>query len=110
MYDMMQWGDGMTASRWRNWALVFMFGGFFVIYCGVYNRVLLPYLLAVGSIGVVMGILIYFRFGPVNPTVKHVQCPRCGQQTRLTGTVDACSNCQQKMRLTESGTYEPYAE
>lgn len=98
---------GVNVNKWRNWALVFMFGGFFVMYCGVFNRTLLPILLVIGGIGVVIGILMYFRFGPVNPRIQTIECPRCGEQTRLTGPRDACSHCQQVLRLTDGGTYEP---
>jgi endogenous inhibitor of DNA gyrase (YacG/DUF329 family) len=98
----------MNANKWRNWALVFMFGGFFVMYCGMYSIGLLPYLLVIGSIGVVIGILIYFRFGPVNKTIQESECPRCGKPTRLTGETDACSHCQQPLRRTKDGNYEPY--
>lgn len=98
----------MNSSRWRNWGLVAMFGGFFVMYCGMYSRALLPYLLIIGGIGVVAGILIYFRYGPVNPSIAEIECPRCGQPTRLTGPEDACSHCRQPLRKTENGTYEPY--
>lgn len=85
-----------------------MFGGFFVMYAGVYNKSLIPYLLPVGSIGVLAGILIYFRFGPVNPSIKTIECPRCGRRTRLTGEFDACSHCKQPLRRTPEGTYEPH--
>lgn len=100
----------MNVNKWRNWALVFMFGGFFVMYCGVFNHTLLPYLLAVGGVGVVVGILMYFRYGPVNSSIQTVECPRCGQETRLTGPIDACNHCHQRLRKTESGSYEPDAE
>ncbi|MCL6593403.1 MAG: hypothetical protein K6T31_05460 [Alicyclobacillus sp.] len=98
----------MNANKWRNWALVFMFGGFFIMYAGVYHRAWIPYLLAIGTAGVLAGILIYFRFGPVNPALHNVQCPRCGKVTRLTGVVDACSHCRQPLRRTAQGDYEPY--
>ncbi|MCL6445399.1 MAG: hypothetical protein K6T83_18400 [Alicyclobacillus sp.] len=100
----------MNANKWRNWALVYMFGGFFIIYCGVYSKALLPYLLGLGSIGVVAGILIYFRFGPVNPTMRTIECPRCSNKTRLTGPEDACDTCHLPLRRTEHGTYEPYVK
>ncbi|MCL6452000.1 MAG: hypothetical protein K6T78_00050 [Alicyclobacillus sp.] len=97
----------MNSNKWRNWALVFMFGGFFVMYCGMYSRALLPYLLVVGGIGVVIGILLYFRFGPVNTSIQKVTCPRCGQSARLTGEIDACPHCHLTLRRTPSGSYEP---
>lgn len=80
------------------------------MYCGVYSARLLPYLLAAGSAGVVAGILLYFRYGPVNPSVRTVDCPRCGRATRLTGKEDACSHCRQPLRLTDGGHYEPYVK
>lgn len=98
----------MNVNRWRNLALVFMFGGFFVIYCGVYDRTLLPYLLAIGTVGLLIGILLYFRFGPVNPTVHQIQCPRCGSDIRVVGDQDACNRCRQALRRDDSGNYEPY--
>ncbi len=100
----------MNVNKWRNWALVFMFGGFFVMYCGVFNHTLLPYLLAVGGAGVVVGILMYFRYGPVTPGIHTVKCPGCSQETRLTGTVDTCSHCHQRLRKTRTGSYEPDAK
>lgn len=107
-----RFGDGeqMNANRWRNWALIFMFGGFFVMYFGIYNKQLLPYLTVVGGLFVLAGILLYFRFGPVNQSIQTIECPRCGEQMRPTGAVDACSNCKQPLRRTDSGTYEPYLE
>ncbi|WDL98667.1 DUF2614 family zinc ribbon-containing protein [Alicyclobacillus sp. ALC3] len=97
----------MNVNTLRNWALAFMFGGFFVMYCGVFNRTLLPYLLAMGGVGVVVGILMYFRYGPVTASIQTVKCPCCGQETRLAGAVDACSHCHQRLRKTETGSYEP---
>jgi endogenous inhibitor of DNA gyrase (YacG/DUF329 family) len=87
-----------------------MFGGFFIMYCGMYSVRLLPYLLVIGGIGVALGILMYFRFGPVNKTIHEAECPRCGKTTRLTGEVDACSHCQQSLHRTEDGNYEPYVK
>lgn len=98
----------MNSNKMRNLALIFMFGGFFVMYCGMYSRAALPYLLSVGGVGVVVGILLYFRYGPVNPSITESECPRCGKKTRLTGPTDACSHCGQPLRKTESGQYEPY--
>lgn len=98
----------MKVNKWRNLALVFMFGGFFVMYCGVYSRTLLPYLLAVGTVGLFIGILMYFRYGPVNPTVHKLTCPRCGAQIQVTGEIDACTACQQTLRRMAGGNYEPY--
>jgi hypothetical protein len=95
-------------NKWRNWALIFMFGGFFVMYLGMFNKMLLPILLVVGGLGVVVGILLYFRFGPVNPTIREIDCPRCGTKIRLTGERDACSHCGQRLLRTEEGNYEPY--
>lgn len=80
------------------------------MYCGMYSRRLSPYLLTIGGIGVVLGILLYFRFGPVNTSIKETECPRCGQRVRLTGDVDACTHCQQPLHRTESGSYEPYVK
>ncbi len=98
----------LNVNKWRNAALVFMFGGFFVMYLGVFNKSLLPFLLVIGSLGVVGGILIYFRFGPVNQSIHETECPRCGVRVRLTGQTDACSHCEQPLRRTESGEDEPY--
>lgn len=80
------------------------------MYCGMFNRNLAPYLLTIGGFGVVVGILLYFRFGPVNTSIKEIDCPRCGQKVRLTGDVDACTYCHQALRRTESGSYEPYVK
>jgi len=105
--------DGMlvNSNRFRNQSLIYMFSGFFIIYCGIYSRALLPYLLAVGSVGVFIGIMLYFRYGPVNQTNVHtLECPRCGQMARLTGQEDMCSHCGQAMRRTEAGTYEPFVK
>lgn len=99
----------MNVNRWRNYALVFMFGGFFIMYCGVFNRVLLPYLLLVGTLLLIAGIMMYFRFGPVNPSVLRIPCPRCGKETRVTGEEDSCSHCGQRLRKNTSGHYEPIA-
>jgi ribosomal protein L37E len=98
----------MNVNKWRNLALVFLFGGFFVMYLGVYNARLLPYLTVLGGLGVLAGILLYFRFGPVNPSIRTIPCPRCGQDTRPTGKFDACSHCGQPLQRTPSGSYEPY--
>ena len=100
----------MNVNKWRNWALVFMFGGFFVMYFGMFNRALLPYLLVVGGTGVVAGILLYFRFGPVNSLVREIQCPRCGQTIKLTGERDKCLYCHQPLHRTVEGDYEPYVD
>ncbi|WP_026974214.1 DUF2614 family zinc ribbon-containing protein [Alicyclobacillus contaminans] len=98
----------MNINRWRNWALLLMFGGFFVMYLGVYDKVLLPVLLVIGSLAWVAGIGIYFRFGPVNTRLNEIECPRCGQRIRLTGATDACAHCGLPMRRVEGGQYEPY--
>lgn len=87
-----------------------MFGGFFVMYLGMYSVRLLPYLLVIGGVGVLIGILMYFRFGPVNKTIHESECPRCGRMTKLTGETDACSYCQQPLRRTQDGNYEPYVK
>lgn len=87
---------------------MFIFGGFFIMYFGVYSRSLLPYLMIVGGIGVAAGILLYFRFGPVNQSITTIECPRCGEMTRPTGQYDACAHCQQPLRRTADGDYEPY--
>ncbi|WP_029422659.1 DUF2614 family zinc ribbon-containing protein [Alicyclobacillus macrosporangiidus] len=100
----------MNVDKWRNWALVMMFGGFFVMYSGVYHRAWIPYLMVIGGLGVLAGILVYFRFGPVNPTVHEAECPRCGRITRLTGAYDACRHCHQPMRRVPGGGYEPYVK
>lgn len=100
----------MNSNRWRNRSLIWMFGGFFLMYCGVYSIALLPYLLVLGTIGVIGGILLYFRYGPVNQRIQTVECPRCGHVTRLTGERDACTACKQTLRLTADGTYEPYID
>lgn len=100
----------MNSNKGRNLALIFMFGGFFIMYLGMFNRALLPYLLTIGGIGVVLGIIMYFRFGPVNPKIKEVECPRCGKFSRLTGAYDACTHCGQTLQRTDSGTYEPYVK
>jgi len=80
------------------------------MYCGVYSTPLIPYLLTIGGFGVLIGILMYFRYGPVNTDIKTVECPRCGQGTRLTGAEDACTNCGQTLRRTPDGAYEPYVK
>lgn len=98
----------MNINKFRNWALVFMFGGFFLMYLGMFNKGLLPFLLVIGGFGVVLGILMYFRFGPVNPSIHETECPRCGVKVRLTGKTDACSHCGQGLRRTDAGHYEPY--
>jgi ribosomal protein L37E len=100
----------MKSNKWRNWALVYMFSGFFIMYIGVYVRSLLPYLIPIGGLGVVAGILLYFRFGPVNKSIQETECPRCGQMTRLIGDHDSCSHCGQSLRKTNTGTYEPYVK
>lgn len=101
----------MNSNRFRNQSLIYMFSGFFIIYCGIYSRTLLPYLLALGSIGVFIGMMLYFRYGPVNQSnVQTIDCPRCGQRTRLTGTEDHCTHCGQAMRKTGAGTYEPFVQ
>jgi hypothetical protein len=89
-------------------SLIYMFAGFFIIYCGVYSRGLLPYLLAVGSVSLLIGIFLYFRYGPANPSVLSAECPRCGKTTRLKGEFDACDQCGQTLKRTTKGTYEPY--
>ncbi|MCL6631365.1 MAG: hypothetical protein K6T63_01925 [Alicyclobacillus herbarius] len=100
----------MNVNKWRNLALVCLFAGFFVMYLGVYNKALLPYLTTAGGLGVLAGILLYFRFGPVNPSIQTIQCPRCGKPTRPTGRYDACAECGQPLQRTPAGTYEPYAK
>ncbi|MCL6627149.1 DUF2614 family zinc ribbon-containing protein [Alicyclobacillus shizuokensis] len=100
----------MNVNRWRNLALVFLFAGFFVMYLGVYSKRLLPYLTIAGGIGVLAGILLYFRFGPVNPSIRTIQCPRCGRDTRPTGQYDACAHCGLPLQRTPAGTYEPYVK
>lgn len=98
----------MNSNKWRNWGLVAMFAGFFLMYSSVYDKALIPYFLPIGSIGVIFGIGSYFRFGPVNPSIKTQECPRCGERVRLTGEHDACSHCKQPLQRTADGSYEPY--
>jgi hypothetical protein len=98
----------MNVNKWRNWALVFMFGGFFVMYLGLFDKAILPVLLILGGLSVVTGILMYFRFGPVNTSIHETECPRCGSKIRLTGETDACSQCRLPLRRTADGQYEPY--
>jgi hypothetical protein len=98
----------VNAEKWRNLGLVFMFGGFAIMYFGVYDKPLIPVLTIIGAIGVAAGIGVYFRFGPVGGTGRRVQCPRCGEVTRLSGRHDRCAHCKQPMRRTPGGDYEPY--
>ncbi|MBX6353115.1 MAG: hypothetical protein IRZ10_07235 [Thermoflavifilum sp.] len=98
----------MNAEKWRNIGLVFLFAGFFVMYLGVYDKPLIPVLTCIGAVGVLAGIGIYFRFGPISGSGRRIQCPRCGQVTRLTGSHDQCAHCKQPMRRTATGDYEPY--
>ncbi|GGJ05629.1 hypothetical protein GCM10010885_13470 [Alicyclobacillus cellulosilyticus] len=98
----------MNANRWRNGALVLMFAGFFTMYGGVYKLQWMPFLLVLGSLGVLAGILIYFRFGPVNPRLRTMDCPRCGERIRLAGERDACPHCRLALYRTAAGTYEPH--
>jgi len=100
--------DEMNSNKWRNWGLVSMFAGFFLMYSSVYDKALIPFFLPIGSIGVLIGIGTYFRFGPVNSSIHTIDCPKCGTNTRLTGKYDACSFCKQPLKRMENGTYEPY--
>jgi hypothetical protein len=98
----------VNQNRFRNWSLAFLFGGFFIMYSGMFSKSLLPVLLVVGGISVVIGMLLYFRYGPVSSQMYTTLCPRCGASIRLTGKADACNHCGLTLRKTPTGEYEPY--
>jgi hypothetical protein len=98
----------VNAEKWRNRALIFMFGGFFIMYLGVYDKPLIPYLTVIGAAGVFAGIALYFCFGPVGGAGVKSECPRCAKVTRLSGAFDQCAHCGLPLRRTGSGEYEPY--
>lgn len=99
---------GLNQNRFRNYSLACLFGGFFIMYLGVFAKALIPFLMCGGGVLVVIGLLLYFRYGPVNRNIQTIACPRCGHHTRLSGSKDACQFCQQPLQLTDAGSYEPY--
>lgn len=86
----------------RGYALIMLFVGMIVMYMGVFF-VQIPWLFAtfiiLGILPLLLGVVIYFWVGMISMRTIVVQCPNCEKHTKILGSVDYCTHCNEPLTI-----------
>jgi len=95
-------------NEFRLWGLVLMLAGmgFMILGTGAIVFSSSPAARYITGIGLVVGLLtmlgsmaIYFWAGMLSTSATQLQCPECGQWTKMLGKTDRCNHCKTILTL-----------
>lgn len=89
-------------NKIRSFALILIFAGMIIMYCGIWARKyawLMVILFILGIICIVLSTVVYFWIGLLSTKAVPIICPNCEKPTKMLGRVDACMHCKQPLTM-----------
>jgi hypothetical protein len=94
-------------NEMRLWAMILMLVGMLVmilgtagiVFWGQAGKIFAGIFLAIGCVGLLGSVGIYFYAGMMSTSVKSIVCPECGKETKMLGKTDRCMHCKTILTL-----------
>ena len=97
-------------NEFRLWGLLLTLLGMFLMILGTAGvllwgnsgRIVMILFMLLGMISLFGSIVVYFWAGMLSTGATPVECPECGETTKMLGTTDRCMHCRTILTLDPS--------
>ncbi|MCJ7843311.1 YgzB family protein [Lederbergia sp. NSJ-179] len=89
-------------NKIRSFALGLIFGGFIIMYVGIFFKnhpLVMTIFMILGLLAIIASTLVYFWIGMLSTKAVQVICPNCEKPTKILGRVDMCMHCREPLTV-----------